>query len=71
MKVAFTVGELKELLNKFSDDLPLSESITAELGYNVGNQFYSLEDEPEKGFISVRVGCLDSNVLDHEWDEVL
>lgn len=57
-KVCFTVGDLKNILEKMNDDLPLSESFCVELGYKNPVAFFSInetEEKPENSFMSVDI----------------
>lgn len=55
-KIAYTVGDLQNILSKVDKNLPLSNSFTIALGYQTPMGFEELDDDVEKeGFLAIDV----------------
>lgn len=58
MKVAYTVAELKTILDKMDDSLPLPQGLEVTIGYTTPFGFVdidSTEYKPEESFLSVDI----------------
>ena len=59
MKVAYTVAELKTILEKIDDNLPLPQGLEVLIGYTTPYGFVDINNvdfKPEESFLSVSIG---------------
>lgn len=58
MKVAYTVADLKTILDKMDDNLPLPQGLEVSIGYTTPFGFVDIDVvdiKPEKSFLSVSI----------------
>jgi len=58
MKVAYTVAELKTILDKMDDNLPLPQGLEVTIGYTTPFGFVDIDSvnvKPDESFLSVNI----------------
>ena len=58
MKIAYTVAELKTILDKMDDNLPLPQGLEITIGYTTPYGFVDIDSvdvKPEESFLSVDI----------------